>query len=523
MKMNRRIMMNPGMIPAVVFLLLIFGGSLLQAQQQARLTVNADLGETQISRHIYGHFSEHLGRCIYGGYWVGEDSDIPNTRGIRTDVVEALKKTAIPNLRWPGGCFADEYHWRDGVGPQANRPTMINTHWGGVTEDNSFGTHEFLDLCSQLETEPVVVGNVGSGTPEELSKWVEYINFDGVSPMANMRRENGREDPWNVVYWGIGNENWGCGGHMSPEYYADLYKRFATYARNYGDTRLRKIAGGANTTDYNWTEVLMKNIPHWMMWGLSLHHYTTWWENKGPATGFEEDRYFDVLRRCIEIENVIDRHITIMDKYDPAKRVALVVDEWGTWYNVEPGTNPGFLFQQNTMRDAFVAGISLNYFNEKSDRIKMANIAQTVNVLQALVFTDEEKMLLTPTYHVFEMYKVHHDATLLPVDLVSESYEFEGKELPSLSASASLDAEGRIHISLVNIHPEKRSEMKIDLRGMEVSEVSGRILTSGDVGDYNTFSDPEKVKPEAFTDMKLKKNNLTATIPAGSVVVLELY
>ncbi len=523
MKMKRGIIMNPGMIPAVVSLILIFAGSALQAQQEASLTVNADLGEKQISRHIYGHFSEHLGRCIYGGYWVGEDSEIPNTRGIRTDVVEALKKTAIPNLRWPGGCFADEYHWRDGVGPQENRPTMINTHWGGVTEDNSFGTHEFLDLCNQLETEPVVVGNVGSGTPEELSKWVEYINFDGVSPMANMRRENGREDPWNVVYWGIGNENWGCGGHMSPEYYAELYKRFATYARNYGDTRLRKIAGGANTTDYNWTEVLMKNIPHWMMWGLSLHHYTTWWENKGPATGFEEDRYFDVLRRCIEIEDVIDRHITIMDKYDPAKRVALVVDEWGTWYNVEPGTNPGFLFQQNTMRDAFVAGISLNYFNEKSDRIKMANIAQTVNVLQALVFTDEEKMLLTPTYHVFEMYKVHHDATLLPVDLVSGSYEFEGKKLPSLSASASLDAQGRIHISLVNIHPDEDSEMTIDLRGMEVSKVNGRILTSGDVGDHNTFSDPEKVKPEEFTDMKLKKSILTATIPAGSVVVLELF
>jgi alpha-L-arabinofuranosidase len=509
-------------LPAIMLSASFFNALPSFAQQEARMVINGDLGEHEISRHIYGHFSEHLGRCIYGGYWVGEDSDIPNTRGIRNDVVEALKKTSIPNLRWPGGCFADEYHWKDGVGPREERPTMINTHWGGVTEDNSFGTHEFLDLCDQLETEPVIVGNVGSGTPEELSKWVEYVNFDGVSPMAQMRNDNGREDPWNVVYWGIGNENWGCGGNMSPEYYANLYKRFATYARNYGDTRLRKIAGGANTTDYNWTEVLMKNIPHWMMWGLSLHHYTTWWDNKGPATGFPESRYFDILQRCFDIEHVIDRHITIMDSYDPAKRVALVVDEWGTWYNVEPGTNPGFLFQQNTMRDAFVAGISLNYFNEKCDRIRMANIAQTVNVLQALVFTEGEAMLLTPTYHVFEMYQVHQDATLLPLDLESGHYEFEGSRLPSLSASASKDHQGRVHVSIVNIHPDEHSKLEIDLRGLDVSKVNGRILTSGDVGDHNTFDNPEKVQPVEFTDAKLKRSILTTTIPSKSVVVLEL-
>ncbi|MGM0529632.1 MAG: alpha-N-arabinofuranosidase [Bacteroidota bacterium] len=494
----------------------------LNAQQKARLVINADQGEHQISRHIYGHFSEHLGRCIYGGYWVGEESEIPNIRGIRTDVVDALRKTAIPNLRWPGGCFADEYHWTDGIGPREERPTMINTHWGGVTEDNSFGTHEFLELCEQLGTEPVIVGNVGSGTPDELSKWVEYVNFDGVSPMADMRRENGQDKPWKVVYWGIGNENWGCGGNMTPEYYSDLYRRFATYARNYGDVRLRKIAGGANASDYNWTETLMKNIPHWMMWGLSLHHYTTRWESKGPATGFSESRYFDVLDRCLRIEDVIDRHISIMDRYDPQKRVAMVVDEWGTWYDVEQGTNPGFLFQQNTMRDAFVAGLSLNYFNEKCDRIRMANIAQTVNVLQALVLTDDEKMLLTPTYHIFEMYSVHHDATLLPSELSAGDYEFEGRKIPALSASASKNDRGIINISIVNIHPEEASEMEIDLRGQDISGVSGRILTSADVGDHNTFDQPDKVKPEVFRDANLDGNILTAIVPAGSVVVLEV-
>jgi len=491
----------------------------LLAQEQSKLIVNADLGQYQISRHIYGHFSEHLGHCIYGGYWVGEDSDIPNVRGIRSDVVDALKRTGIPNLRWPGGCFADEYHWQDGIGDQ--RPTMINTHWGGITENNAFGTHEFLDLCEQMGTEPIIVGNVGSGTVEELSKWVEYVNFDGVSPMADMRKVNGRDEPWEVEFWGIGNESWGCGGNMTPEFYSDQFRRYATYARNYGNTRLKKIACGASASDYNWTEVVMQKIPLYMMWGLSLHHYTVNWSDKGPATNFPESRYFDVLRMCLDIEKVLDRQIAIMDKYDPEKRVAMVVDEWGTWYDVEPGTNPGFLYQQNSMRDAFVAGISLNYFNERCDRIRMANIAQTVNVLQALILTDGPKMLRTPTYHVFEMYKVHHDATLLPTNLSCGEYEYEGKKLPALSASASIDKDGVIHISIVNIDPKNDNELTVDLRGKDVSVVSGRILT-GEIGDHNTFEQPDKVKPEAFNGAKLKKNLLTAKIPARSVIVLEI-
>jgi alpha-L-arabinofuranosidase len=491
------------------------------AQHQSRIVINADLGKQEISRHIYGHFSEHLGRCIYGGYWVGEGSGIPNTRGIRNDVVEALKRTNIPNLRWPGGCFADEYHWMDGIGPRDQRPTMINTHWGGVTEDNAFGTHEFLDLCEQLETEPVIVGNVGSGTVEELSKWVEYVNFDGVSPMADLRRSNGREEPWGVVYWGIGNENWGCGGHMTPEHYANLYRNYATYARNYGATRLRKIAGGANASDFNWTEVLMRNIPHWMMWGLSLHHYTTDWSNKGPATGFSEYKYFDYINRVYNIERVIRRHMAIMDRHDPEKRVALVVDEWGSWYDVEPGTNPGFLYQQNTMRDAFIAGISLNYFNEMSDRVRMANIAQTVNVLQALILTDEEKMLLTPTYHVFEMYKGHHDAILLPLHLETANYVFEGREVPALSASAS-KKDGHILLSIVNVDPRQDSEMVIDFRGQDVSRFTGRILTAPELDAHNTFDKPENVKPTAFNQGRLRNNELRVTIPAKSVVVFEI-
>ena len=491
-------------------------------QQKAKIIVNTDLGVHIISKHIYGHFSEHLGHCIYGGYWVGEDSEIPNTRGIRNDVVEALKKVNIPNLRWPGGCFADEYHWMDGIGPRADRPKMINTHWGGVTEDNSFGTHEFFDLCQQLNAEPVICANVGSGTVDEMSKWVEYINSDGISPMADLRRKNRQDKAWGIKYWDVGNENWGCGGHMTPEFYADQYRRYATFCRNYGDNKLLKIAGGANVDDYNWTETLMKTIPHWLMWGISLHHYTTNWLKKGSATEFGEDLYFDILERCLKIAAVIDRHMTIMDKYDPDKRIALVIDEWGTWYNVEPGTNPGFLFQQNTLRDALVAGLSLNYFNERCERIKMANIAQTVNVLQSLIFTREDKILLTPTYHIFEMYKVHHDATLLPVDLGCGDYEYNGKKLPALCASASRNTDGVIHISIVNIHPEKDTELTIDLRGMNITNASGRILTSENVTDHNTFENPEKIKPEIFKNIKLNKNVITATIPAKSVIMLEI-
>lgn len=495
---------------------------LFAADNSSKLIINADQGTETISRHIYGHFSEHLGHCIYGGYWVGEDSPIPNVRGIRTDVVEALKKISIPNLRWPGGCFADEYHWRDGIGPRSDRPKMINTHWGGVTEDNSFGTHEFLDLCEQLGTEPYICGNVGSGSVDEMSKWVEYINFDGVSPMAEERRKNGQEKAWGVKFWGVGNENWGCGGNMTPEFYADQYRRYATYCRDYGDNKLLRIAGGPSDEDYNWTEVLMKKIGPRGMWGLSMHYYTTDWWNKGSATEFDEKAYFDVLARCLKIPKAIDKHINIMDKYDPDKKVALVIDEWGTWFDVEPGTNPGFLFQQNTIRDAIVAGIHLNEFNNRCHRVRMSNIAQTINVLQALIFTEDEKMVLTPTYHVFEMYKVHHDATLLPSNLKCGDYVLGDKKLPALNASASIDKDGKIHISVCNLDPNKSAKLDCELRGTSVKKASGRLLTAPAMNSHNSFEKPDVVKPTSFKDVKLSGNTLMLTLPAKSIVVLEV-
>jgi alpha-N-arabinofuranosidase len=489
-------------------------------QAQNKLIVNADQGKETISKHIYGHFSEHLGRCIYGGYWVGEDSQIPNTRGIRNDIVQALRDIQIPNLRWPGGCFADEYHWMDGIGPRTPRPTIVNTHGGGVTEDNSFGTHEFLDLCEQLGCEPYICGNVGSGSVEEMSKWVEYITFDGESPMANLRRQNGREKAWKVKYWGVGNENWGCGGNMTADFYADQYRRYATYCRNYGDNRLYKIAGGANNADYYWTETLMKNIGQ-QMHGLSLHYYTSPAGSRS-ATQFDETDYFNTISRTLFIEELLTRHSTIMDKYDPQKRIALVPDEWGIWTNVEPGTNPGFLYQQNSLRDAIIAGINLNIFNAHCDRVKMTNIAQTVNVLQAVILTENEKMLLTPTYWVYWLYKVHHDATLLPVSFTSGKYELNGKKMDAVSVSASKDASGKIHITLVNIDPNKEQTIETELRSATVGKVTGKILTSDKINDHNTFDKPNTVNVKDFNGIRLSKESLSVTLPSKSVIMLEI-
>lgn len=487
------------------------------------LTINVDLGKVEINPNIYGHFAEHLGRCIYEGIWVGEDSEIDNTEGMRNDVLEALKKMKIPVLRWPGGCFADEYHWKDGIGPKEERKRMVNTHWGGVVENNHFGTHEFMRLCELLECEPYICGNLGSGTVAEMQEWVEYITFDGTSPMSNWRKENGRDKPWRLKYFGVGNENWGCGGNMRPEYYADEYRRYQTYVRNFGDNKVYKIACGPSEFDYHWTEVMMREAGN-MMDGLSLHYYTVpgSWDEKGSATDFGLKDWFVTLEKTLKMEELIVKHSTIMDKYDPDKKVGLIVDEWGSWYDVEPDTNPGFLYQQNTLRDALVAGINLNIFNNYAERVQMANIAQTINVLQAVALTDREKMILTPTYHVFEMYKVHQGAKLLPLDIDSENYIYEGVSIDKLNASASLNEDGKIHISLCNLHHEESGKTSIDLRGFNAKDVVGRILTSDNINDHNSFDNPDRVKPVDFDAFKLEANRLEIDIPAKSVVVLEI-
>ncbi|MCD8292251.1 MAG: alpha-N-arabinofuranosidase [Prevotellaceae bacterium] len=502
------------------------------AQQGATITLHADKGKQIIPKEIYGQFAEHLGTCIYGGLWVGEDSDIPNINGYRTDVFEALKALHVPVLRWPGGCFADEYHWMDGIGPKENRPKMVNTNWGGTIEDNSFGTHEFLNLCEMLGCEPYISGNVGSGTVEELDKWVEYMTSKGDSPMANLRRQNGREKPWKVKYLGVGNESWGCGGNMTAEYYANVYRRYATYCRNYKGNRLFKVASGASDYDYDWTRTLMKNAGRNMN-ALSLHYYTVFdWMHKGSATKFDDNDFYWTLAKCSEVESVIKKHCEIMDKYDKKKHVALFLDEWGTWWNEEPGTVHGHLYQQNTLRDAFVASLSLDIFHKYTDRLKMANIAQVVNVLQSMILTNDTAMVLTPTYYVFQMYSVHQNATYLPLDVKCATMSIsadrhknvhESGKLPMISATASRDRKGKIHISLSNIDLENGQTVTINLQGCATpAGATGQMLTSAGINDHNTFDEPDVVKPVPFNDVEISDGTLTVKMPAKSIITLEL-
>ncbi|MBR4920640.1 MAG: alpha-N-arabinofuranosidase [Prevotella sp.] len=510
------------------------------AGDNVKATLHADQPGEKINREIYGQFSEHLGSCIYGGLWVGENSPIPNINGYRKDVFEALKSLKIPVMRWPGGCFADDYHWMDGIGPKDQRPSLRNNNWGGTIEDNSFGTHEFLNLCEMLDCEPYISGNVGSGTVKEMAQWVEYMTSDGDTPMARLRRQNGRDKAWHVKYFGIGNEAWGCGGNMSPEYYSDLFRKYNTYLRDYSNNKLYRIGSGASDYDYNWTTVLMDKIGNRMQ-GVSLHYYTCsgWTGSKGSATKFDTDQYYWALGKCLEIEEVIKKHKAIMDEKDPNHEVGLLVDEWGTWWDEEPGTIAGHLYQQNALRDAFVAALSLNVFHRHTDRVKMANIAQVVNVLQSMILTDQEgtgHMVLTPTYHVFEMYTPFQEATYLPIDIESEIIQvskeyFKEKEgakdagyrpCPLLSASAAKTKDGSIVLSLTNVSLDQDKTIDVQLNGFNAKTVSGRILTSKDVADFNDFNNPNKVAPADYKDAKLKKDILTVKIPAKSIIVLTL-
>ena len=498
----------------------------------ARLIINEENKVGRIEPEVYGHFSEHLGRCIYEGIYVGENSDIPNVNGMRTDVVEALKELKVPMLRWPGGCFADEYHWKDGIGPKETRKKMVNTHWGGVVEDNSFGTHEFMELCRQIGCKTYINGNLGSGTVQEMSEWVEYMTFDGVSPMADLRKENGHEEPWTVDFFGVGNENWGCGGNMTPQHYANEYRRYQTYVRNYNqDKPIKKVCCGANVADYFWTEGVLETAFshaeqfHGFMDYLSLHYYVhpEGWEIKGSATDFNDEVWYKTLNKALYMDELINRHGAIMDQYDPEKKVGMCVDEWGSWYTCEPETNPGFLYQQNTVRDALIAGITLNIFNKHCDRVKIAALAQMVNVLQAVLLTEGEQMIKTPTYHVMHMYRHHQGADLLESAVTCvEEIGVEEWKVPKITESVSVDKEGVITITLNNLSIE--SEETIDIQfansGYQVKEA--KIVTNSDMHAYNTFEKPEEVVEKDFTEYTITDNGIAITMPKNSVVAIRV-
>jgi alpha-N-arabinofuranosidase len=502
---------------------LIFACGLAAMPAFAQVSVSVDTGKPGpvINKNVYGQFAEHLGTGIYGGLWVGQNSSIPNTRGWRNDVVGALKELKVPLVRWPGGCFADEYHWRDGIGARNKRPVKVNTHWGGVAEDNAVGTHEFFDLVEILGTEAYINGNLGSGTPQEMAEWLEYMTSDTKSSLAELRRENGRKAPYKVAYFGIGNEAWGCGGNMKPEYYANLYNHYATFLKTPPDARPKMVASGGNDNDTRWTEVLSKEAARGTD-GISFHYYTLptgVWEKKGAATGFPESEWFSTMQQTLRMDQHIKQNVAILDKNDPEKKIGFYVDEWGTWYDVEPGTNPGFLFQRNTLRDAVVAALNFNIFHAHAERVRMTNIAQMVNVLQAMIITDKEKMLLTPTYHAYKMYIPFQDATSLPVAVDNDvAYSSNGKGVPGISATAARAKDGKVYIALVNTHPTRASDVTLNVAGLTVGGVAGQVLTADAMDAHNTFEQPQAIKPAPFS-ARAQDGKLTIKVPAKAVMV----
>jgi len=479
------------------------------------ILINADDRLGHISPEIYGHFSEHLGRCIYNGIYVGENSPIPNTDGIRNDIIEAFRNIKAPVFRWPGGCFAEEYHWQDGIGEKSLRRKIVNTNWGGVTEDNSFGTHEFMRFCELVGCKPYINGNVGSGSVREMSEWIEYMTSDAESPLTEQRKKNGRAEPWKLEYLGVGNENWGCGGNMRPEYYADVYKRYQTFCRNYSGNRLYRIACGPSSADYNWTEVMMKNLDSNNVDAIDLHYYTMpVWPEMESATDFDDELYYKTIAAANFSDELITRHSEIMNRYDPEKKIGLVIGEWGCWHKVEEGTNPGFLYQQNTMRDAIVAAIELNVFNRHSDRVVMANLAQAVNVLQSVILTEGGKMIKTPTYHVFDLFKTHQNNEAVYCYTQNENMS-EGKNAPMISVSASVN-EKSMTVTAVNCSLTEEAAVECSIFGFKASSVSCRILTN-EAHSYNDFDCHDRVSITEHTAV-IKDNVLKLNIPPCAVV-----
>jgi alpha-N-arabinofuranosidase len=488
------------------------------------VTIDASTPGATINKNVYGQFAEHLGTGIYEGLWVGPNSPIPNTKGWRNDVVGALKALHVPLVRWPGGCFADEYHWKDGVGPRAKRPVKVNTNWGGVEESNAVGTHEFFDLAEMLGADAYVNGNLGSGSVQEMADWVEYLTSDSKSTLANMRRKNGRDKPFKVAYFAIGNEAWGCGGNMTPSYYADLYKHYNTFLKAPKETRPKMIASGGNENGTAWTDVLSAQLKG-QTDAISFHYYTIptgQWEVKGAATGFQEGEWISTLNNTLRMDSLIKTNEALLDKNDPEKKIGLFVDEWGTWYDVEKGTNAGFLFQQNTLRDAVVAALNFNIFHAHAERVQMTNIAQMVNVLQAMIITDKRRMLLTPTYYAYQMYVPFQDAASLPATVTGDvPYTVGATTIPGVSVSAARAKDGKVYLALVNTNPGQPADVAVAVRDKRVGGASGQVLTAAAMDAHNTFAQTGAVKPAPFT-AKAIDGTLTIKVPAKAVVVVAL-
>lgn len=478
-------------------------------------SVRLDQPGARVNPDVQGQFMEQLGSGITGGIWVGEGSDIPNTRGFRNDVVAALKALEVPVVRWPGGCYADTYHWRDGIGPRAARPVTLNRWWGNSEEDNAFGTHEFFDFAELIGARTYLSVNMGSGTPAEAAQWVEYITSDTGSTLARERRANGRERPWKIDYLGLGNEPWGCGGRMRASFYTDLMRQYVGFVKPEGAT---VVASGPNADDYDWTRTLMRdgreNFDQ-----LSLHYYTLPtgdWARKGASIGFDRSEWDATFVQAYRIEEMIQRHDAVMDEYDPQGRVGLAVDEWGAWYDPTPGTVAGHLQQQNSLRDALLAAVHFNIFHRHADRVRMTNVAQMVNVLQALILTDGSRMTLTPTYHAFMLYKPFRNAAVLPVTL-------ETTTGARVDVTAARGDDGRVHVALVNLDADQPVTVRLALAGGVARRVEGQVLTASGMDAHNTFAASGTLAPTPFRGARLDDGKLIASLPSKSLVVLTLH
>lgn len=502
----------------------------------ARITIEANQPGAVINPNIYGHFVEHLGRGVYEGIWVGPDSNIPNTRGIRNDVVGALRKIRVPLVRWPGGCFAELYHWRDAIGPREQRPRGVNTAWGDEVESNHFGSHEFMDFIEQIGAQPFISINIASGSPAEAQAWMQYLTGPADSGPGLERAANGRKEPWKIPFIGIGNETWGCGGNMTAEYYSDIYRQYVSVLQPYG----MMIASDANSDDYEWTQTFLErslyrhppDMPTTLAYiskqpqigMISVHFYTfsgNDWGKKSPAVGFSEEDWARSMERTWKTDEMIAKHTAILDRHDPDGKVGISFSEWGAWWATDE-KRPSNLYQANTLRDAVIAGLTLNIFQNHAARVKMANLAQMVNVLQALILTDGEKMVLTPTYHVFDLYQGHQGATLLPTNVTAPDYSMNSVNVPSLSASASRAADGAVTLSLVNLDPVRDAKVEIDLRGKNLQSVQGRVVTAAAMDARPEFARADPLAPTKLKQVAVRRGVVTMVAPAKSVVVLEL-
>jgi alpha-N-arabinofuranosidase len=489
---------------------------------KASARVDTKASGIRIAPEIYGQFAEHLGTGIDGGIWVGPGSAIPNINGYRRDVVEALRALKVPVVRWPGGCYADIYHWRDGIGPRAQRPITLNKWWGNTEEKNQFGTHEFFDFAELIGAKTYLNVNVGTGTPGEARDWVEYVSSPSNSRLAQLRRSNGRAKPWTIDYIGIGNEMWGCGGNLRVQEFSPMVRLFATFLRDTPGPKL--IAGGATGDDYNWTEELMESS-RGQIDSISLHYYTLPtgdWAKKGPAVAFTEQDWWATFARTRRLEEMIRGHDARMDKHDPANKLGLMVAEWGTWYDATPGTNSAFLQQENTLRDALVAATNFHIFHRNAERVHMANIAQMVNVLQAMILTDGPRMVLTPTYHAFWLYLPFQGAKALPVAVTSPEHGKGETAVATVDVTAARDSAGAVHVAIVNADPSEAAELDLDLPGLGGRRVLGHILTGPKMDSQNRLSGPQEIRPSTFSGAGWRGARLRVTLPAKSVVRLTI-